>query len=96
MSPADAHRRRFILLSSLRWVGTGCVIPTLVVLMQSRGLTLAQIGSSPMTSASPASTTKETRRRFGPAACSFAAASRPMKSFFSSMMKRSIEPSNGP
>ncbi|MET0666869.1 MAG: MFS transporter [Acidimicrobiales bacterium] len=44
MSPADAHRRRFILLSSLRWVGTGCVIPTLVVLMQSRGLTLAQIG----------------------------------------------------
>ena len=44
MSPADANRRRFILLSSLRWVGTGCVIPTLVVLMQSRGLTLAQIG----------------------------------------------------
>ena len=43
----------------------------------------------------------ETRRSFGGppafmAACSLAAASRPMKSFFSSLMKRSMPPSNGP
>ncbi len=44
MSPAEDLRRRFLVLSALRWLGVGCTIPTLVVLMQDRGLSLAQIG----------------------------------------------------
>jgi MFS family permease len=37
-------RRHFVLLSFLRWFGVGCMIPTTVILYQSRGLSLAQIG----------------------------------------------------
>jgi MFS family permease len=37
-------RRRFVLLSFLRWFGVGAMIPTTVILFQSRGLSLAQIG----------------------------------------------------
>lgn len=41
---ADQARRRFIVLRGLRWLATGFVIPVLVILMQQRGLTLAEIG----------------------------------------------------
>lgn len=37
-------RRRFLLLTALRWFPGGLVLPVLVLLMQSRGLTLAQVG----------------------------------------------------
>lgn len=37
-------RRRFVLLSFLRWFGIGAMIPTTVILLQDRGLSLAQIG----------------------------------------------------
>ena len=37
-------RRHFVLLSFLRWFGVGAMIPTTVILFQSRGLSLAQIG----------------------------------------------------
>lgn len=40
----DAVRRRFVGLSALRWLPTGFLIPVTVVLMQSRGLSLAEIG----------------------------------------------------
>lgn len=36
--------RRFVVLSTLRWFPTGLEIPVIVVLMQSRGLSLAEIG----------------------------------------------------
>ncbi|HZA75217.1 MAG TPA: MFS transporter [Acidimicrobiales bacterium] len=36
--------RRFVALSALRWLPTGLLIPVTAILMQSRGLSLAQIG----------------------------------------------------
>jgi MFS family permease len=36
--------RHFVLLSFLRWFGVGATIPTTVILLQDRGLSLAQIG----------------------------------------------------
>ncbi|MGH9243254.1 MAG: MFS transporter [Acidimicrobiales bacterium] len=44
--PATAAglRRRFVLLTGLRWLPTGFVAPLLVLLPLSRGLTLAQVG----------------------------------------------------
>jgi MFS family permease len=36
--------RHFVVLSFLRWFGTGAMIPTTVVLLQDRGLSLAEIG----------------------------------------------------
>jgi predicted MFS family arabinose efflux permease len=36
--------RRFVVLSALRWLPTGLLLPVTAVLMQSRGLSLAQIG----------------------------------------------------
>lgn len=36
--------RRHVLLTTLRWLPTGMLIPVVVVLMQERGLTLAQVG----------------------------------------------------
>jgi MFS family permease len=36
--------RRFVVLNALRWLPTGLLIPVTVVLMQSRGLSLAEIG----------------------------------------------------
>ena len=36
--------RRFVALNALRWLPTGLLIPVTAVLMQSRGLSLAQIG----------------------------------------------------
>ncbi len=46
MSVVDAAlvRRRFLLLSATRWLPTGILIPTLIVVMQQRGLSLATIG----------------------------------------------------
>lgn len=46
MSALDAAvvRRRFVLLTALRWLPTGFLIPILAVSMQERGLSLAQIG----------------------------------------------------
>ena len=38
-------RRRFLLLTALRWLPGGLVLPVLVLLMQSRGLTLAEVGT---------------------------------------------------
>ena len=35
-------RRHFVLLSFLRWFGVGAMIPTTVILFQSRGLSLAR------------------------------------------------------
>ncbi|MGH9229401.1 MAG: MFS transporter [Acidimicrobiales bacterium] len=47
-TPSDARLaqvgRRFVLLSALRWLPTGLLLPVTAVLMQSRGLSLAQIG----------------------------------------------------
>jgi predicted MFS family arabinose efflux permease len=37
-------RRRLVVLSALRWFPVGLVIPTLVLLLGARGLTLAQVG----------------------------------------------------
>ncbi|MFI6226871.1 MFS transporter [Micromonospora echinospora] len=39
-------RRRFLLLHGLRWLPVGLLIPVFVLLMQERGLTLAQIGTA--------------------------------------------------
>jgi predicted MFS family arabinose efflux permease len=36
--------RRYVALTALRWLPTGLTLPVLVVLLQSRGLTLADIG----------------------------------------------------
>jgi predicted MFS family arabinose efflux permease len=36
--------RRFVLLNALRWLPTGLLMPVAVVLMQSRGLSLSEIG----------------------------------------------------
>lgn len=41
---AAALRRRFVVLTALRWLPTGLLIPLTVVLMQSRGLSLAEVG----------------------------------------------------
>jgi MFS family permease len=41
---AAAVRRRFVALTALRWLPTGLLIPVTVVFMQSRGLSLAQVG----------------------------------------------------
>ncbi len=41
---AAAIGRRFVVLTALRWLPTGVLIPVLVVLMLSRGLSLAQVG----------------------------------------------------
>ncbi len=49
-SAADARTqlasiaRRHVALTALRWLPTGLLIPVVVVLMQSRGLSLAQVG----------------------------------------------------
>ena len=43
MTPAGLQRR-FVLLTSLRWVPTGLVVPVTVLLMASRGLSPADIG----------------------------------------------------
>jgi MFS family permease len=47
-TPGDARLaqvvRRFVVLSALRWLPTGLLLPVTVVLMQSRGLSLADIG----------------------------------------------------
>ena len=40
----DAVRRRFVVLTALRWLGTGPLAPVLVVLLQDRGLGLGQVG----------------------------------------------------
>lgn len=37
-------RRRFVLLTALRWASSGLLIPLIAVYMQSRGLTLAELG----------------------------------------------------
>jgi predicted MFS family arabinose efflux permease len=46
--PGDARLarviRRFVVLTLLRWLPTGLLIPVMAVFMQSRGLSLAQIG----------------------------------------------------
>ncbi|WP_435830173.1 MFS transporter [Micromonospora echinospora] len=39
-------RRRFLLLHGLRWLPVGLLIPVFVLLMQERGLTIAQIGAA--------------------------------------------------
>ncbi|WP_084130460.1 MFS transporter [Demequina sp. NBRC 110055] len=39
-----AHRRRFVVLTALRWLPTGVVVPVLVLLLSQRGLSLATIG----------------------------------------------------
>jgi MFS family permease len=39
-----ALRRRFYVLLTLRWLGTGILIPFFVLVMQERGLSLGQIG----------------------------------------------------
>jgi MFS transporter, DHA1 family, tetracycline resistance protein len=51
LAPADGAAdtlrsigRRHTTLTALRWLPTGLLIPVLVVLMQSRGLTLAEVG----------------------------------------------------
>ena len=41
---ADAVRRRFVALTAMRWVSTGFMIPVTVLLMQDRGLSLAEVG----------------------------------------------------
>jgi DHA1 family tetracycline resistance protein-like MFS transporter len=43
---ADQVRFRFLLLSALRWLPTGLLIPVLVLLPLERGLTLAQYGTA--------------------------------------------------
>lgn len=40
----DVARRRFVLLTGLRWLRMGPIAAMLVVLLQDRGLTLAQVG----------------------------------------------------
>ena len=37
--------RRHVVLTALRWLPTGVLVPVVVVLMQERGLTLAQVGA---------------------------------------------------
>lgn len=44
MTGVAAVRRRFVLLTALGWLPTGLLIPLTVVLMQSRGLSLADVG----------------------------------------------------
>jgi MFS family permease len=39
-----AVRRRFTVLTALRWLPTGLLLPVMVLFEQGRGLTLAQIG----------------------------------------------------
>ncbi|WP_416905239.1 MFS transporter [Micromonospora echinospora] len=41
---ADQVRRRYLVLHGLRWLPVGLLIPVMILLMQERGLTLAQIG----------------------------------------------------
>jgi MFS family permease len=41
---ADVVRRRFVVMTALRWLPTGLLIPVTVLLMQDRGLSLAQVG----------------------------------------------------
>src|ERR1051325_10127126 len=43
-SELERLHRHFVVLSFLRWFGTGGVIPPTVVLLQDRGLSLAAIG----------------------------------------------------
>ncbi|WP_084103639.1 MFS transporter [Demequina sp. NBRC 110056] len=43
MDPA-AIRRRFVILTALRWLPTGLAIPVLVLILEQRGLSLATIG----------------------------------------------------
>jgi predicted MFS family arabinose efflux permease len=42
--PAAAVRRRFLVLTLLRWLPTGFLLPLTAVFMQQRGLSLAEIG----------------------------------------------------
>ena len=44
MSALAAIGRRHVALTALRWLPTGMLLPVVVVLMQSRGLSLAQVG----------------------------------------------------
>lgn len=41
---AATVRRRYVILSALRWLPVGALIPVFVLLLQSRGLSLAEIG----------------------------------------------------
>ncbi len=41
---ARAYARRYAALTGLRWFAVGLVVPVLVLLMQARGLSLAQVG----------------------------------------------------
>lgn len=41
---AAGVRRRYLILQALRWLPTGLIIPVFVLLLQDRGLSLAQIG----------------------------------------------------
>lgn len=41
---AGSVRRRYLTLQALRWLPTGLIIPVFVLLLQDRGLSLAQIG----------------------------------------------------
>ncbi|WP_284329241.1 MFS transporter [Demequina litorisediminis] len=43
-SPTTVVRRRFVTLTALRWLPTGLVAPTFVLLLSARGLSLATIG----------------------------------------------------
>lgn len=47
MSVLDARtvRRRFVVLTGLRWLRVGPIVAVLVVLLQAHGLTLAQVGA---------------------------------------------------
>ena len=48
MKPAPtaptAVQRRFVILSGIKWLPTGLLIPVLVLLMLERGLTFAELG----------------------------------------------------
>lgn len=48
MSELDARtvRRRFVVLTGLRWLRVGPIVAVLVVLLQDHGLTLAQVGAA--------------------------------------------------
>jgi MFS family permease len=41
---AQAYARRYAALTGLRWFAVGLVVPVLVLLLQARGLSLAQVG----------------------------------------------------
>jgi crotonobetainyl-CoA:carnitine CoA-transferase CaiB-like acyl-CoA transferase/MFS family permease len=45
MPASAALERRFVVLTALRWLPTGLMIPVTAVLMRSRGLSLAELGA---------------------------------------------------